>query len=164
MNLNEAIDFMKKKHEGQKRKQGIPYYTHPLAVYNLLKEKGYNNEYLFVALFHDLLEDTNTTYNEILRLTRKDIADSVLLLTKQNNYIMKEYISNIKKNEIARIVKIADRILNLQESIYADSFFQERYILETEKYFLDLAKGTILEKDLNTALNDLRKHIKIASN
>lgn len=164
MNLNEAIDFMKKKHERQKRKQGTPYYTHPLAVYNLLKEKGYNNEYLFVALFHDLLEDTNTTYNDILKLTDQKIADSVLLLTKQNGYIMEDYISNIKKNEIARIVKIADRIHNLQESIYADNSFQERYILETEKYFIDLAKGTILEKDLITALNNLKKHIKIASN
>ncbi len=159
MNIEEAIDFIKEKHNGQKRKQGTPYYTHPLAVYDLLKKKGYKNEYLFVALFHDLLEDTNTTYNEILELTDKTIADCVLLLTKQNGYIMQDYISNIMKNEIARIVKIADRIHNLQESVYADSSFQEGYIIETEKYFLYLAKDTCLEEDLNVALNNLKKHI-----
>lgn len=160
MNIDEAIDFIKTKHNGQKRKQGTPYYTHPLAVYNILKSKNFAGDYLFVALFHDLLEDTNTTYDEILNLSNKTIADNVLLLTKQNGYIMKEYISNIAKSEIARIVKIADRIHNLQEAIYADYSFQERYIKETEKYFLSLAQGTILEKDLNIALNNLKKNIK----
>ena len=56
MNLEKAIDFMKQKHEGQTRLQGTPYYTHPLAVANMLKEKGFPIEYQLAGLFHDLLE------------------------------------------------------------------------------------------------------------
>lgn len=160
MNFDEAINFVKEKHKGQTRKHGTPYHTHPIAVYNILKEKGFSNDYLYVGLFHDLLEDTNTTYEEILNLTNKNVADCVLLLTKQNGYIMDEYISNIKSNDVARIVKIVDRIHNLSESIFADNSFKKRYIEETEKYFLDLAKNTIFEDELIRFLNELKLNVK----
>lgn len=39
--LEDCIEFMNEKHKGQKRKQGTPYYTHPLAVSELLKKKEY---------------------------------------------------------------------------------------------------------------------------
>lgn len=45
MNIEECIEYIKEKHKGQKRKQGTPYYTHPLAVSNMLKEKGFSLEY-----------------------------------------------------------------------------------------------------------------------
>ncbi len=160
MNLEEAISFVKEKHFGQKRIQGTQYYTHPIAVYNMLKENGFDEEYLFVGLFHDLLEDTDTTYEEILSLTNKNIADAVLLLTKNKGYIMDEYISRINTNNVAKIVKLADRIHNLREGIFANKKFQEKYILETEKYFLELSKNTIFENDLNIALSDLKNNIK----
>ena len=48
MNLEKAIEFMKQKHGNQKRKQGTPYYTHPLAVAELLKQKGFD----YIALGH----------------------------------------------------------------------------------------------------------------
>ena len=109
MELSDAIEYIKLKHKNQKRKQGTPYYEHPIAVCNLLKEKNFSEEYQIVGLFHDLLEDTNTSYDEILSLTNKKIADAVMLLTKKSGYNMVEYIANIKQNEIARMVKLADR-------------------------------------------------------
>ncbi len=45
MNIDECIEYVKEKHKDQKRKQGTPYYTHPLAVSNMLKEKGFLIEY-----------------------------------------------------------------------------------------------------------------------
>ena len=61
MEIDKCIEYMKNKHNGQKRKHGTPYYEHPLSVSNILKEKGFSKEYQIVGLFHDLLEDTNTT-------------------------------------------------------------------------------------------------------
>ena len=68
MNLSGCIEYMKQKHEGQLRKQGTPYFMHPLEVSNILKTKGFDENYQIAGLFHDLLEDTDTTYEEILAL------------------------------------------------------------------------------------------------
>ena len=43
MNLEKIVEYMKEKHKGQKRKQGTPYHTHPIAVSKLLREKGFYN-------------------------------------------------------------------------------------------------------------------------
>lgn len=156
MELNEAVEYIKLKHKGQKRKQGTPYYEHPVAVCKLLKEKNFSEEYQIVGLFHDLLEDTNTSYDEILNLTNKKIADAVKLLTKESGYNMSDYIGNIKQNEIARIVKLADRIHNLSEANLASEDFKNRYIKETEEWFIELSKGTVFEEDLKKILLSLK--------
>ena len=59
--LEAAIEFASVKHEGQYRKGGAPYITHPVAVANILKEKGFNEDYQIAGIFHDLLEDTDAT-------------------------------------------------------------------------------------------------------
>lgn len=156
MELSEAVEYIKLKHKGQKRKQGTPYYEHPVAVCKLLKEKNLSEEYQIVGLFHDLLEDTNTSYDEILNLTTKKIADAVKLLTKESGYNMSDYIGNIKQNEIARMVKLADRIHNLLEANLASEDFKNRYIKETEEWFIELSKGTVFEEDLKKILLSLK--------
>lgn len=156
MELNEAVQYIKLKHKGQKRKQGTPYYEHPISVCKLLKEKNFSEEYQIVGLFHDLLEDTNTSYDEILNLTNKKIADAVKLLTKEPGYNMSDYIGNIKQNEIARMVKLADRIHNLSEANLASEDFKNRYIKETEEWFIELSKGTVFEEDLKKILLSLK--------
>lgn len=155
MDLEKAIEFMKEKHGDQKRKQGTPYYTHPLAVANLLKEKGFPIEYQIAGLFHDLLEDTDATVEEIIKLSNEDVAEAVRLVTKTEGYVMSEYVGNIKLNEMARMVKLADRIHNLSESPNASREFQAKYIKETKEWYIDLAKGTVFEEDLNNELNKI---------
>lgn len=155
MDFEKAIEFIKQKHSGQKRKQGTPYYTHPVAVAELLKEKGFSLEYQIAGLFHDLLEDTDATIEEIINLSNKDVAEAVKLVTKIEGYIMKDYIENIKMNDMAKMVKIADRIHNLSESSSGTFEFQEKYIKETKDWFIDLAKGTVFEEELNAELNNL---------
>ena len=147
---------MRKKHEGQKRIQGTPYYLHPLAVSTILKEKGFDEEYQIVGLFHDLLEDTDTTYYDILNHSNVKIAEAVRLVTKEAGYNKTDYFSRIKQNDMARMVKLADRIHNLLEAPFASNKFQEKYIKETEEWFLDLAKDTVFEEDLSNALNHLK--------
>ncbi len=155
MDFEKAIEFIKQKHSGQKRKQGTPYYTHPVAVAELLKEKGFSLEYQIAGLFHDLLEDTDATIEEIINLSNKDVAEAVKLVTKIEGYIMKDYIENIKMNDMAKMVKLADRIHNLSESSSGSYEFQEKYIKETKDWFIDLAKGTVFEEELNAELNNL---------
>lgn len=158
MELNKYIEFIKNKHGEQKRIQGTPYYLHPLEVSKILKQKGFSESYQIAGLFHDLLEDTDTTYEEILKISNVEIAEAVRLVTKEDGYIMSEYIKRIMKNDMARMVKIADRIHNLLEGHFCSIKFQKRYIKETEKWFIDLAKDTVFEEDLNNALKKLKNY------
>ena len=156
MTFDEYVDYIKEKHKGQYRKQGTEYYTHPVAVANILKEKGFNTYYQITGLFHDLLEDTDTTYEELVKISNEDIANVIVLVTKEDNYNMDNYMKRIKNNDMAHMVKLADRLHNLIEAVYADNKFKDKYIKETENYYLDLAKDTLFQEDINNALEILR--------
>lgn len=60
---------------------------------------------------------------------------------------------------MARMVKLADRIHNLSETHLASSKFQNKYIKETEEWFIKLAKGTVFESDLNGILQELKDEL-----
>ena len=109
----EAKQFMMEKHEGQQRKNGDPYSLHPIAVSHILEIYGFDINYQIVGLFHDLLEDTNATIEQIKYYSNDNIAHAVQLLTKVKGYIMDEYLYNISQNELAKMPKLADRLDNM---------------------------------------------------
>lgn len=160
MEIEGIKKFVKQRHEGQFRKQGTPYYLHPFAVCEILKEKGFGASYQVTGLLHDIIEDTNTTYEELNRITKKEIVNAVRILTKEKEYQMKEYILRISENPMAKMVKLADRIHNLEESILASKDFQVRYLKETQEYYIDLAKGSVFEKDLYKVIKKVRNFIE----
>jgi len=133
-----ALEFTIIKHDGQYRKGGLPYVTHPLSVSEMLRARGYNMDYRIAGLFHDLLEDTDATEDEILALGGPDVLKAVKLLTKEKGYVMAEYISAIKENEIAVAVKVCDRLHNLKSAITAEEEFRRKYILESLDWYMDL--------------------------
>ena len=153
--IDNIINFIKDKHKNQKRKHGTPYFEHPISVANILKGKGFDDDYYVTALFHDLLEDTNAKEEEILNLSNNKILTAVKLLTKEKNYNNKNYIKNIKDNKLAKMVKLSDRLHNLSEAIYCDEKFKKKYINETKKYYISLAKNTVFENDIDNALKKL---------
>ena len=132
-----AYEFAAKKHEGQLRKGGEPYITHPAAVAEILREQGMDEEYLITALFHDLLEDTDATEQEIKAIGGERVLRAVKLLTKKEGYVMSEYISGIKSDPIAYAVKGADRLHNLRSAFAADTEFRRKYINESIEWFLE---------------------------
>ena len=160
ISFEEAVEYMKYKHGDQLRKQGTPYYTHPLEVAYMLREKGLDEEYQIAGLFHDLLEDTDTTYQEILYMTNDNVAEAVRLVTKEEGYDVEQYYDRIERNNIARMVKLADRIHNLSEILSTDRAFIDKYLAETKKYFYKLAKGTIFEGDLCDIIQYVENGIK----
>lgn len=86
-----------------------------------------------------------------------NVARAVLLLTKQEGYIMYEYISNIEKNKIALTVKLADRLNNLVCAVVADEKFKKKYIKESLDYYIPLSKNSEFEYKINKAVEDLSK-------
>lgn len=135
----QALEYAKKKHKGQFRVGGAEYITHPVAVAEIVRRKGFGIDYRIAALFHDLLEDTDASEDEILTLSNSDVLNAVKLLTKQKGYVMENYVSGIRGNKIAFAVKGADRLHNLECAFACDDDFKRRYVLETVDWYLDFA-------------------------
>lgn len=137
--ITAAEKFAAAKHKGQTRIGGEPYISHPIAVAQIVKDKGYGTDYQITALFHDLLEDTDASEDEIRQLGGPEVLEAVRLLTKHPGYIMSEYVQGILSNPIARAVKAADRLHNLRTAFVTDEAFKRKYIQETVDWYLEFS-------------------------
>ena len=118
-----AYKYAKEKHKNQKRKSGEPYIIHPLNVAYILAKLGLDTETICAALLHDVVEDTDSTYNDIKELFGTDIANIVEGVTKLSILFKtteKTKAENYKKMFIAMekdirviILKLADRLHNI---------------------------------------------------
>lgn len=110
--LLKALEIAADSHFGMKDKQGRSYIEHPVYValsVNTEEEK-------IVALLHDTIEDTKLTLEEIRKEFGDKIADAVDVLTHQVGVKYMDYIKEIKKNPLARAVKLADLEHNMDIS------------------------------------------------
>ncbi|MDE6302959.1 MAG: GTP pyrophosphokinase [Clostridia bacterium] len=108
--VNKALRFMIKAHEGQVDKQGLPYLIHPLSVASDME----NETLTVIALLHDVLEDTDYTEEDLLNEGFSvEVVDALKLLKHEHGVPYLEYVENLKHNDMARRVKIADLKHNL---------------------------------------------------
>jgi (p)ppGpp synthase/HD superfamily hydrolase len=84
--ISHATGFCQAAHSGQKRKfSGIPYWTHPMDVADLLHDHGHSDVHTqVVALLHDVVEDTHVTLDEIKEHFGEAVAEDVKWLTKRD--------------------------------------------------------------------------------
>jgi len=80
--IQRAFEFISEKHREQKRLSGEPYVIHPLSVARILADLNMDATTVVGGLLHDVLEDTETTYEELANLFGKDVADIVEGVTK----------------------------------------------------------------------------------
>ena len=110
--IREAFELSKKLHKNQTDKAGKDYFNaHILKVFNGVGGFDSTPEELgIVALLHDAVEDTDLKINQIYDKFGERVYDAVKALTKDkdNDEDYFEYIENIKANELAKQVKIAD--------------------------------------------------------
>lgn len=109
--LNRAKELSFLKHMHQTDLLDRPYYEHPVMVVNLLAEDEETNktEILIVGYLHDVIEDTKTTFDDLLTLGFSGkVIDAVEAITRRENEQYTDYIIRLSENKIARLVKIAD--------------------------------------------------------
>lgn len=99
-----ALHFIVHRHAGQKDKAGKPYIQHLLRV-SLLGKIELEQ---VVGLLHDVLEDTSTTYSELLAEFGMEAADAILLLTRSTEALSTGYYASIRSNPLALAVKLND--------------------------------------------------------
>lgn len=146
-----ALEYAARMHAGQVRMGGMPYIVHPVAVADIVNRWGYGEDHVIAAFFHDLLEDTEATEDEISALGGPTVLEAVRALTKEPGYAMADYVAGVKANDVARVVKAADRLHNLRCAVLAPEDFKRRYVLETLDWYLDLSP------EIAPALRDLAR-------
>lgn len=111
-----------RKHAGQMYGDK-PYSYHLSAVVESVARKWgwHNKDILAIAVLHDVREDTNLTYDELVAAVGKDIARCVENVTKREDEDYHAYIERVKSDHYSKEVKIHDTLCNLTESIMADS-------------------------------------------
>ena len=148
--INRAFQYAYDGHNGQNRKSGEPYITHPLHVASYLCELNFDKETIAAALLHDLIEDTDISYDDLKKEFGEEVADIVDGVTKLDKI---KYSSNeeakadaIRKMVIAMskdirvlILKLADRLHNIQTIEYHQDWKQEKIANETLYVYAPLA-------------------------
>lgn len=123
--IRKAFDIAVDAHKDQRRKTGEPYIYHPIAVAKIVAEEiGLGTTSIACALLHDVIEDSEYTYEDILKMFGKKIADIVNGLTKisimnhQNISIQSEnyrkLLLTLSEDFRVILIKIADRLHNMR--------------------------------------------------
>ena len=100
-----ALKLCFEAHKTQTDKSGMPYVFHPFH----LAEQMRDEDTTVVALLHDVIEDTDNTLDDLRELGFEDrVISAIALMTHDDAVPYMEYVAEIKKNPIARAVKLAD--------------------------------------------------------
>lgn len=96
-------------HVGQSDIGGTDYFNgHLTHVVDILKKDNDEDYINCVGWLHDILEDTEVSEQDLLKIFPHEIVDAVVSITKRDSEDYNDYLGRVISNEIARIVKIAD--------------------------------------------------------
>ena len=148
--VEKAYNFAAKAHQQHKRLSGEPYITHPLAVANILADLEQDPITIAAALLHDVLEDADVTREELTKEFGPEVVRLVEGVTKlsQLTFVSHEekQAENFRKMFVAMgedfriiIIKLADRMHNMQTLQYLSPAKQQETSLETREIFAPLA-------------------------
>lgn len=164
--IKKAVEFAVKYHGIQQRASGVPYYSHPLEVAEIIAEMRLDTDSIVTAILHDTIEDTDLTLEEIDKDFGKDVAklvDGVTKLTK-----IKFHEDNVRQAENFRkllitlsddirvlLIKLADRLHNMRTINFINNPEKKKLIaLETLEIYAPLAERIGMQQ-IKTELQDI---------
>ena len=146
--IERAYTVAERAHEGQKRKSGEPYITHPIAVAQILADLGIGPKTVAAALLHDTVEDTAYTLDQV----RADFGDEIAMLvdgvTKLDKVkygdstqaeTVRKMIVAMSKDIRVLIIKLADRLHNARTWGFVPAESAARKATETLEIYAPLA-------------------------
>ena len=149
--IRAAYEFAAAAHQGQLRKDGSPFVTHPLAVAQIVAEELHlDSESIEAALLHDTIEDTSATHEDIAKQFSPTVADLVEGVSKLTrvHYTSKaqEQMENLRKMLLAMskdirviLIKVSDRLHNMRTMEYQSPAKQKQKSLETMEIYAPIA-------------------------
>lgn len=163
--VRRAYFYAEQAHDGQRRKSGEPYVTHPLAVASILSAMHMDHQSLMSAMLHDVIEDTEITYSGIEEQFGKAVATVVEGVSKLTHLEFETraeaQAENFQKMVLAMatdirviIVKLADRLHNMRTLGAMPAPKQRRIARETLDIYAPVA-ARLGMRDLQVELEDL---------
>ena len=153
--VRKAIDLATKAHEGQVRKSGEAYISHPLAVMKILEDWGMDEDTVIAGVLHDTIEDTDVTLEQIKKEFGETVAflvDGVTKLSSARSGMrdLDTYLPQTKDNLLrllialgsdirVLIIKLADRLHNMRTLSALPPDKQKKIAKETLEVFAPLA-------------------------
>ncbi len=163
--VTRAYRVAEQAHEGQLRKSGEPYITHPLAVATILAKLGLDDITLAAALLHDAVEDTSVTLEDIETGFGTPVAEIVDGVTKldrvkfaskeaQQAATVRKMLIAMAKDGRVLLIKLADRLHNMRTIAAMEEWKQQRTAQETLDIYAPLAHRLGIQ-DVRWQLEDL---------
>lgn len=163
-NIIDAFDFAEIAHKGQKRKSGHDFIIHPVEVATHLARLELDPTVIISGLLHDVIEDTHFNVNDIEKKFGNDVSSIVNSLTKltadENTLIenldqknMRRFLVSVAKDVRVMIIKLADRLHNVETLNYLDTEKRKKIAKETLSIHAPLAQK-IGMNDLKWRLED----------
>lgn len=148
--IHKAYIHAERAHEGQVRRTGEPYITHPLAVASIVAYMRLDHYSIMCALLHDVLEDTPTTKSDLIQEFGEEVADIVDGLSKLNHLEFKSkedaQAESFRKMLLAMVsdirvilIKLADRLHNMRTLSAMTRVKQHRIARETLEVYSPIA-------------------------
>ena len=149
--IEKAYRYAVTHHGEQKRKDGSPYVTHPIAVAQIVADELHlDSESIVASLLHDTIEDTDVTYEDVAREFSPTIANLVEGVSKLSRVVYttkeEEQMENLRKMLMAMskdirviLIKIADRTHNMRTMEYQSKEKQRQKSLETMEIYAPIA-------------------------
>ncbi len=148
--ISKAYVVAAEAHQGQNRKSGEPYITHPVAVATIVAELGLDDITIAAALLHDAVEDTGLTLDDVDLEFGQEVAEIVDGVTKldrikfdtkeaQQSATMRKMLVAMAKDLRVLIIKLADRLHNMRTIAAMPAWKQERTAQETLDIYAPLA-------------------------
>lgn len=146
--LQRAYEVAESKHEGQLRRSGDPYITHPLAVATILAELRMDTTTLVAALLHDTVEDTGYTLEALTTEFGDEVGhlvdgvtklDKVVLGSAAEGETIRKMIIAMARDPRVLVIKVADRLHNMRTMRFLPPEKQARKARETLEVIAPLA-------------------------
>ncbi len=148
--LKKAFLMAEQAHEGQLRHSGEPYFSHPLAVTDIIAELGLDESTMIAGILHDVVEDTSITTETIEKEFNAEVAKLVDGVTKLKNYEFQtkeeQQWESLRKMFLVMasdirvvIIKLADRLHNMRTLKYQSENKQIEKARETLEIYAPLA-------------------------
>jgi len=131
--IRRAMTFAERKHEGQKDDSGDDYYhAHVFPVMEAVSSITGNSEVIAAAILHDTVEDTDTTYAELVREFGKYVANLVMEVSREGTNDNYGYYFPRLKTANAILIKLCDRASNIGRMESWDEKRKAQYLKRTK--------------------------------